>query len=257
MAARLRGAVAGSNARKASGEVQVARIETVAVHRGERRTKPKGLDPVAGVLARQVRRDGRRESALMTNSGLVSLIDNTLATPVNFRPTATGFDLSRHRATKYLNGHSDIVAGATVVQAERVERARNTSNHFGGSLDPHAGFVLARGVNTLALKVLTQHENALALAEFLAARKEISAGSGPSADRRGATPLRHTKSRRSGVLDHAPGGHVARRNEPSRPGIPGHHRRPGPGQRGHREPRRPDRRLRPSPEEPLTPATGP
>lgn len=108
------------------------------------------------------------------SSGLVSLIDNTFATPVNFRPTAAGFDLSLHSATKYLNGHSDIVAGAIIGRAEHVERARTTSNHFGGSLDPHAGFLLARGLKTLALRVRTQNENALALAEFLAGQPEIS-----------------------------------------------------------------------------------
>ncbi|MBB5153973.1 trans-sulfuration enzyme family protein [Saccharopolyspora phatthalungensis] len=110
---------------------------------------------------------------LARRNGLVSLIDNTFATPVNFRPTAAGFDLSLHSATKYLNGHSDIVAGAIIGRAEHVERARTTSNHFGGSLDPHAGFLLARGLKTLALRVRTQNENALALAEFLAAQPKI------------------------------------------------------------------------------------
>ncbi|WP_406693014.1 aminotransferase class I/II-fold pyridoxal phosphate-dependent enzyme [Saccharopolyspora sp. ID03-671] len=107
-------------------------------------------------------------------NGLVSLIDNTFATPVNFRPVAAGFDLVLHSATKYLNGHSDIVAGAIVGRAEHVERARTTSNHFGGSLDPHAGFLLARGLKTLALRVRAQNENALRLAEFLAGRPEIA-----------------------------------------------------------------------------------
>ncbi|MGP4021502.1 trans-sulfuration enzyme family protein [Saccharopolyspora sp. 5N708] len=107
------------------------------------------------------------------NSGLTSLIDNTFATPVNFRPTAAGFDLCLHSATKYLNGHSDIVAGAIIGRADLVERARTTSNHFGGSLDPHAGFLLARGLKTLALRVRTQNENAQALAEFLAAQPKI------------------------------------------------------------------------------------
>ncbi len=110
---------------------------------------------------------------LARRNGLVSLIDNTFATPVNFRPTAAGFDLSLHSATKYLNGHSDIVAGAIIGRAEHVERARTTSNHFGGSLDPPAGFLLARGLKTLALRVRTQNENALALAEFLAAQPKI------------------------------------------------------------------------------------
>ncbi|MDA3624806.1 PLP-dependent transferase [Saccharopolyspora sp. WRP15-2] len=107
-------------------------------------------------------------------NGLVSLIDNTFATPVNFRPAELGFDLSLHSATKYLNGHSDIVAGAVIGRAEHVERVRTTLNHFGGSLDPHAGFLLARGLKTLALRVGAQNASAQRLAEFLAARPEIS-----------------------------------------------------------------------------------
>jgi cystathionine gamma-synthase/cystathionine gamma-lyase/cystathionine beta-lyase len=107
------------------------------------------------------------------DSGLISLIDNTFATPVNFQPTAAGFDLSLHSASKYLNGHSDIVAGAIIGRADLVKRARITLNDFGGSLDPHAGFLLARGLKTLTLRVRAQNENASALAEFLTAQPVI------------------------------------------------------------------------------------
>jgi cystathionine beta-lyase/cystathionine gamma-synthase len=100
-------------------------------------------------------------------AGIASLVDNTFATPVNFRPLALGFDLSLHSATKYLNGHSDVVAGAVVGRADLVDRVRRTLNHFGGSLDPHAGFLLARGLKTLALRIRAHNENALALARFL------------------------------------------------------------------------------------------
>jgi cystathionine beta-lyase/cystathionine gamma-synthase len=100
-------------------------------------------------------------------AGIASLVDNTFATPVNFRPLALGFDLSLHSATKYLNGHSDVVAGAVVGRADLVDRVRRPLNHFGGSLDPHAGFLLARGLKTLALRIRAHNENALALARFL------------------------------------------------------------------------------------------
>ncbi|MEV4645237.1 PLP-dependent transferase [Saccharopolyspora sp. NPDC049357] len=121
-------------------------------------------------------------AAFARANGLISLIDNTFATPVNFRPLTVGFDLVLHSATKYLNGHSDIVAGAIVGGTEHVERARTTANHFGGSLDPHAGFLLARGLKTLALRVRAQNENALRLAEFLAARPEIEQVNHPGLD---------------------------------------------------------------------------
>lgn len=102
------------------------------------------------------------------NHGLVSMVDNTFATPLNCRPLELGFDLSLHSATKYLNGHSDIVAGVVAGKTEAVERVARILNHLGGSLDPHACFLLHRGLKTLALRVERQNANAAALAEFLA-----------------------------------------------------------------------------------------
>jgi cystathionine beta-lyase/cystathionine gamma-synthase len=99
--------------------------------------------------------------------GLVSLIDNTFSSPVNFRPPEWGFDLSLHSCTKYLNGHSDIVAGAVIGRAELIERIRHRLNHLGGSLDPHACFLLHRGMKTLAVRVRYQNESALRIARFL------------------------------------------------------------------------------------------
>jgi len=101
--------------------------------------------------------------------GLVSLIDSTFASPVNFRPPEHGFDLSLHSATKYLNGHSDIVAGAVIGRGDLVEKVRHKLNHLGGSLDPHACFLLHRGLKTLALRVRQQNASALSIARFLAA----------------------------------------------------------------------------------------
>jgi len=99
--------------------------------------------------------------------GLVTLIDNTFASPVNFRPPEHGYDLSLHSCTKYLNGHSDIVAGAVIGRADLVEKVRRKLNHLGGSLDPHACFLLHRGMKTLALRVRHQNESALRIAGFL------------------------------------------------------------------------------------------
>ena len=99
--------------------------------------------------------------------GLVSLIDSTFASPVNFRPPEHGFDLSLHSATKYLNGHSDIVAGAVIGRGDLVEKVRLKLNHLGGSLDPHACFLLHRGLKTLALRVRFQNESTLSIARYL------------------------------------------------------------------------------------------
>jgi cystathionine beta-lyase/cystathionine gamma-synthase len=99
--------------------------------------------------------------------GLISLIDNTFASPVNFRPPELGFDLSIHSGTKYLNGHTDIVAGAVIGKADLIEKITQKLNHLGGSLDPHACFLLQRGMKTMALRVKYQGESALQLAKFL------------------------------------------------------------------------------------------
>ncbi len=105
--------------------------------------------------------------------GLVSIIDNTFATPVNFRPLESGFDLVIHSGTKYLNGHSDLAAGAVIGDQELVSRVTRRLNLLGGVLDPHACFLLQRGIKTLVLRVRQQNENALALARFLAGHPAV------------------------------------------------------------------------------------
>ncbi len=106
--------------------------------------------------------------------GLISLIDSTFASPVNFNPIAHGFDLVLHSATKYLNGHSDLVAGAVIGRAGLIQKITHLLNHLGGSLDPHACFLLQRGMKTLALRVRYQNESALMLARFLAGHPKVA-----------------------------------------------------------------------------------
>jgi cystathionine beta-lyase/cystathionine gamma-synthase len=99
--------------------------------------------------------------------GLVSIIDNTFASPINFRPAEWGFDLSLHSATKYLGGHSDIVAGVAIGRAGLVKQVTHKLNHLGGSLDPHTCFLLHRGMKTLAVRTRYQSESALKIAGYL------------------------------------------------------------------------------------------
>jgi len=106
--------------------------------------------------------------------GLLAIIDNTFASPVNFRPIPFGFDLCIHSATKYLNGHAAIVAGAVSGNAALVERIRHKLNLLGGALDAHAAFLLKRGLKTLALRVRFQNESTLALARFLTAEARVT-----------------------------------------------------------------------------------
>jgi len=100
-------------------------------------------------------------------NNLLSLIDNTFASPINYRPIENGFDLSLHSATKYLNGHTDIVAGAVIGSNELVTQVRHKLNHLGGTLDPNACFLLHRGMKTLGLRMERQNFNSLKVAKFL------------------------------------------------------------------------------------------
>ncbi|ETW92852.1 MAG: hypothetical protein ETSY1_41835 [Candidatus Entotheonella factor] len=108
------------------------------------------------------------------SNDLVSIIDNTFASPVNYRPPEWGYDLSLHSCTKYLNGHSDIVAGAVIGRADLIQKVTHKLNHLGGSLDPHACFLLYRGMKTLAVRVKHQNESALTLGKFFEAHPAVS-----------------------------------------------------------------------------------
>jgi cystathionine beta-lyase/cystathionine gamma-synthase len=106
---------------------------------------------------------------------LISMIDNTFASPVNFRPAEWGFDLSFHSGTKYLGGHSDIVAGAVIGRKDLVREIFVNLKYYGGCLDPHACFLLHRGLKTLGVRVRQQNDNALAVAQFLEDHPAIAA----------------------------------------------------------------------------------
>jgi cystathionine beta-lyase/cystathionine gamma-synthase len=108
-------------------------------------------------------------------NGLVSMIDSTLATPYNFRPATRGFDLVLHSATKYLNGHSDIAAGAIAGSRELIGRIKHKVDYLGGILDPHACFLLSRGLRTLDLRVERHNRTALAVSRFLASHPAVAA----------------------------------------------------------------------------------
>ncbi|MEE9385278.1 MAG: aminotransferase class I/II-fold pyridoxal phosphate-dependent enzyme [Nannocystaceae bacterium] len=112
--------------------------------------------------------DHRAIVAFAREHGLVSMVDNTLASPVNFRPPELGYDVSVHSATKYLNGHSDLLAGACIGRSEPLQRIRRRLEFLGGTLDPHACFLLDRGIKTLPLRMAQHNANGMAVATFLA-----------------------------------------------------------------------------------------
>ncbi len=106
--------------------------------------------------------------------GIVSIIDNTFATPVNFRPAEFGFDLVLESCTKYMNGHSDIVAGSVAGSTDWIRRIKFTLDHLGGSLDPHSCFLLERGLKTLGVRVAQQNETAGRIAGFLESHAAVA-----------------------------------------------------------------------------------
>lgn len=105
---------------------------------------------------------------------ITSIVDNTFASPANFQPIRHGIDISVQSATKYLNGHSDVIAGAITGTAAQIDAIRHELNHWGGTLDPHACFLLQRGLKTLALRVRQQNATALALAEALESHDRVA-----------------------------------------------------------------------------------
>jgi methionine-gamma-lyase len=118
-------------------------------------------NPTLGVV------DLRQAVRLARRFKLTSVVDNTFASPILQQPLKLGFDLTVHSATKYLGGHSDIIAGAVVGGRALVNRIREGVIHFGGSLDPGAGFLLQRGLKTLQVRVEQQAATALKVARYL------------------------------------------------------------------------------------------
>jgi cystathionine gamma-lyase len=114
-------------------------------------------------------------AALGGERGIMTAADNTFASPYCQRPLERGFDLVMHSVTKYLNGHSDVVAGAVAVRDEALaERIRFLQNAVGGVLGPFDSFLALRGVKTLALRMERICANALAVARWLEARRDVA-----------------------------------------------------------------------------------
>jgi cystathionine gamma-synthase len=111
--------------------------------------------------------DLKKIAAIAQQHGLISMIDATFGTPINQHPAEYGIDLVMHSGTKYLAGHTDLICGVVAGRADLIGQIHGTRTTLGNCMDPHASWMLVRGLKTLAVRVARQNENALRVAEFL------------------------------------------------------------------------------------------
>ena len=112
--------------------------------------------------------------ALANERGLLAIIDNTFMTPYLQKPFAYGFDIVLHSATKFLGGHSDLIAGLAVTKGEELgQRFKYVLNSFGAILGPQDAYLVLRGIKTLAPRMEMQQETAGKLAQWLQSRNEV------------------------------------------------------------------------------------
>jgi len=118
--------------------------------------------------------DMQAVSELAKANGIVTMIDNTFASPINQTPVDFGIDIVLHSATKYMGGHSDILAGAVAASNKHIETIWKTAINLGGSLSDFTVWMLERSLKTLNLRVKCQSENALIMARYLVSNPNIS-----------------------------------------------------------------------------------
>jgi cystathionine beta-lyase/cystathionine gamma-synthase len=112
--------------------------------------------------------------ALAKERGLITTIDATFGTPINCRPAEWGIDLVLHSGTKYFGGHADIVCGMAAGRRDLIEQVHQLRTTLGCCMDPHAAFLLLRGIKTLAVRVQRQNESTLRIAEFLSRHPKVT-----------------------------------------------------------------------------------
>jgi cystathionine beta-lyase/cystathionine gamma-synthase len=123
--------------------------------------------------------DLKKVAALAKQHGVTTLIDSTFATPINCRPAEFGIDLVMHSGTKYFGGHADLICGIVAGRRDLIDTIHATRTTLGCNMDPHAAWLLLRGIKTLAVRVQRQNENALRVAQFLKGHPKVRSVSYP------------------------------------------------------------------------------
>jgi cystathionine beta-lyase len=119
--------------------------------------------------------DKQAVATLAKRKGLVTMIDNTFASPINQNPADFGIDIIIHSATKYMGGHSDICAGAVAASEDHIRQLWLSSICFGGSLSDQTVWLLERSMKTMGIRVAAQNNNALEMARYLETHQDIDA----------------------------------------------------------------------------------
>ena len=117
--------------------------------------------------------DLKKTVAIAREHGLISMIDGTFGTPINQQPAQFGIDLILHSGTKYFGGHTDLICGIAAGRRDLIDQIHATRTTLGGVMEPHAAFLLLRGMKTLAVRVERQNQSALRIAEFLAQHPKV------------------------------------------------------------------------------------
>jgi len=112
-------------------------------------------------------------AALAHDAGALLVVDNTFATPYSVQPLTLGADVVVHSATKFLNGHSDVIAGVVAGSSEVVREVQRRVITLGSCLDPHAAYLVWRGMQTFELRMARSNETARSLARALSARDDV------------------------------------------------------------------------------------
>ena len=156
--------------------VETTFVDTNDIEQHERAIRPNTkilhVESPTNPIVRVV--DLEKIAALARKCGVITTIDSTFATPINCRPAEWGIDLVLHSGTKYFGGHADLICGVATGRRDLIDRIHHVRTTLGCSMDPHAAFLLLRGLKTLAVRVQRQNENALRIAEFLRTQPHVT-----------------------------------------------------------------------------------
>ena len=155
--------------------IETTFVDTVDYEQHERAVRPNTkllyLESPTNPTLRVV--DLKKAAALAKRHNLISMIDATFGTPINQHPAEFGIDLVMHSGTKYLGGHTDLICGVVAGRADLIQKIHATRTTLGNCMDPHASWMLVRGLKTLAVRVARQNESALRVAEFLSEHAKV------------------------------------------------------------------------------------